>query len=243
MRETEKIMGISIDRVNMEEAYNRFKMFMGKNKLHTIYTPNTEIIMMAQHDYELKEILNTGDLVIPDGIGLVYASKILGKQLKERVTGVDLMTRILQYCNKEERSIFILGGKPGIAELATKNITKVFPQIEIKGVRDGYFKEEEEQCIIDTINTLEPDVLFVALGVPRQEKWINKHHLKVRVAMGVGGSIDIWAGTVKRAPIFFQRLGLEWLYRLFKEPWRYRRMAVLPKFLINVIINKNRQRD
>jgi N-acetylglucosaminyldiphosphoundecaprenol N-acetyl-beta-D-mannosaminyltransferase len=158
----------------------------------------------------------------------------------ERVTGVDLMFRILDYCHQQGKSIFIFGGKPGVADEAGRNINRKFPNIKIVGSRDGYFKTEEEKGIVDQINGSGPDVLFVALGAPKQEKWIDqyKDQLNVRIAMGVGGSVDIWAGTAKRAPEIYQKLGLEWFYRLIKEPWRYKRMLVLPKFMLQVLFSK-----
>lgn len=237
MRRTVKIMGIAIDALNMEEAYNRFISFMNGNDLKIIYTPNTEIIMASQNDLALFKILNEADLVIPDGIGIIYASKILGKGLRERVTGVDLMLKMLQFCNNNNKSIFILGGKPGVGELAAKNIQSKFLNIEIKGIKDGYFNDDKEAEIIREINDLAPDILFVALGAPKQEKWIYKYRkeLRAKVAIGVGGGVDIWAGTAKRAPYIFQKLGLEWFYRLIKEPFRYKRMMSLPRFMIKTV--------
>ncbi|QXM07427.1 WecB/TagA/CpsF family glycosyltransferase [Crassaminicella indica] len=233
-------MGVCIDQGNLEDAYNRCIEFINTKGCKMIITPNTEIIMRAQKDSKLFQIINKADLVIPDGIGLIYASKIQGKGLKERVTGVDLMYKILEYCNENKKSIYILGGKPEVAEKACKNIKNKLPGVEIKGCHDGYFKEEEEINIIENINRLNPDILFVALGVPKQEIFMDKYKemLSARIVMGVGGSVDVWAGTVKRAPKIYQKLGLEWFYRLLKEPWRYKRMMVLPKFMIKVLFQK-----
>lgn len=241
MRNTAEIFGVPIDKVTLEEAFNNFKNFILKEELSIITTPNTEIVMAARKDSELLEVLKNSSMNIPDGIGLVYASRIHRLGIPERVTGVDLMKRILEYCNDIKGSIFILGGKPGVAEKACENIKKRFNNIEIKGFEHGYFNSKDEQRIIEKINKAKVDVLFVALGAPRQEKWIyrNREKLKVKVAMGVGGSVDIWAGTAKRAPVIYQKLGLEWFYRLLKEPWRYKRMMVLPKFMIKVISSKD----
>lgn len=235
------IMGVFIDQGNLDDAANRCKDFLNTDGCKMIITPNTEIIMNAQENSKLRQIINTADLVIPDGIGLIYASKIQKKGLTERVTGVDLMHKILSYCNETEKSIYILGGKPGVAKKACENIKNKLPGINIKGFRDGYFKEAEENDIIKNINELNPDILFVALGAPKQEIWMGQYREKLnsKMVMGVGGSVDVWAGTVKRAPEIYQKLGLEWFYRLLKEPWRYKRMMVLPKFMIKVIFSKN----
>lgn len=240
MREIASIFGVPIDKVSLKTAMGRFMDIIEKEDTGFITTPNTEIVMLAKQDEELKEVLQNSDMNIPDGIGLIYASKIHKLGLGERVTGVDLMKKILNYCNDNGKSIYILGGKPGVAEKASINIKKVFSKIKIAGHQNGYFNAEDERAIIDRINELKPDILFVALGAPRQEKWIYKHKksINTRVAIGVGGSIDIWAGTAKRAPKIYQDLGLEWFYRLIKEPWRYKRMMVLPKFMIKVLLSK-----
>ena len=241
-----RILGVKINKVNIDEAYNLFLNFMERDKLSMIFTPNTEIVMKAQEDQELKDILFDADLVIPDGIGLLYASKLHGLGLEERVTGIDLMDKILNYCNNTKRSIYIFGGKPEVAKEATDNILKKYPNIKIAGYSDGYYKDKEAELkIIDKINESKPDVLFVALGAPKQEKWIYNYRkiLNTKVAMGVGGSVDVWAGRVKRAPELFRKIGMEWLYRLLKEPFRVVRMMALPKFLIKILISKDFQKQ
>lgn len=236
-----KILGVRVDRVNPVEAYNRFLQLMGEEQLSMIFTPNTEIVMMAQEDKVLKSILREADLVVPDGIGLIYASKMHNLGLDERVTGIDLMDRILRYCHTTKRSIYILGGKPGVAERALEKIVETYPGIVSKGSQDGYFKPEQELRIIDRINELKPDILFVAMGAPRQEKWIYQHRkiLNAKIAMGVGGSVDVWSGAAKRAPLVFQKTNLEWLYRLVKNPSRIGRMMALPKFMVRVILSRD----
>ncbi|SKC50713.1 WecB/TagA/CpsF family glycosyltransferase [Maledivibacter halophilus] len=241
MRKTTKIYGSPIDIVTMESAVERFKQLLDRSSFSFVCTPNTEIVMMAKEDEELTEVLKLSDMNIPDGIGLIIASKIHRLGLVERVTGIDLMGEILKFCNYSRKSIYIFGGKPGVAKRAVHNILEKYPGIEVKGYRNGYFKKDEEKNIIENINKLSPDILFVALGAPKQEKWIYKHRkeLKAKIAMGVGGCIDIWAGTAKRAPKIFRILGLEWFYRLIKEPSRFKRMMVLPKFMIKVLTSKN----
>ncbi len=236
-----KIFGVRFDNVDAEEANKQFIALMGSDKLGMIYTPNTEIIMKAQDDPAFKAILNEGDLVIPDGIGVVLASKIHHLGLTERVPGIELMTMMLEYCNRTGKSIYLFGGQPKVAELAAIKIKETYSNVKIAGTRDGFFESNQEISILDDINEKKPDILFVALGAPKQEKWINKYKktINAKVAMGVGGSLDVWAGTVKRAPVFFQKTGLEWFYRLLKQPTRIMRMMSLPKFMIKVILTKH----
>lgn len=237
MRRVAKVLEVSVDKVTLDTAMERMIELLNEQGCSMVTTPNSEMIMAAADDEMLMEALGDSDLCIPDGIGLVIASKIQNLGLLERVTGVDLMGRLLQYTNDHRLSIYILGGKPDVAKQASINISRIFPSIIVVGYHDGYFQKEDEDKIISEINHGKTDILFVGLGSPKQEKWIyeKRKRLDVKVAMGVGGSVDIWAGTAKRAPKAFQRLGLEWLYRLIREPWRYKRMLVLPKFLIRVL--------
>lgn len=239
--ESVKILGIRVDKVTAEEAYNQFLALFNMGSLCTVYTPNPEIIMKAREDLELKEALQEADLVIPDGIGLIYASRIHNLGLEERVPGIDFMERILKFCNNAKHSIFLLGGKPGVAQKACENIKEKYPNVEIAGCQNGYFEKNDELKVVDKINEVKPDVLFVALGAPKQEKWIYTHRkiLNTRVAMGVGGSVDVWAGNAKRAPKFFIDLNLEWLYRAIKNPSRIKRLLALPHFLIQVFLSKD----
>ncbi|HAS73651.1 MAG TPA: glycosyltransferase [Clostridiales bacterium UBA8960] len=236
-----KIFGVRFDKVTADEANRKFLAMMESDRLGTIYTPNTEMIMKAQQDLEFKAILNEGDLVVPDGIGVVLGSKIHHLGLTERVPGIELMSMILEYCNRTGKSIYLFGGRPGVAELAATNIRSAFPNLKIAGLRDGFYNASDAFGILDEINEKKPDVLFVALGAPKQEKWIhsNKKILNTCVAMGVGGSLDVWAGTAKRAPLFFQKFGLEWFYRLLTQPSRIMRMMSLPKFMIKVLTTRH----
>ncbi len=236
-----KILGVRIDKVDADEAYNKFLSLFKNGTFSAIYTPNPEIIMMAQDDEPLKEALLDADLVIPDGIGVVYASRIHKLGLEERIPGIEFMDRMLKFCNNTKGSIFILGGKPGVPEKACEKISEKYPNIDIKGCQDGYFTPEEELKVVDKINEVKPDILFVALGCPKQEKWIHEHRkiLNTRVAMGVGGSVDVWAGHAKRAPKLFIKLNLEWFYRLLREPSRLGRMMSLPKFLLRVLLSRD----
>ncbi len=238
---TVKIFGVRFDNVTMDEANKKFISFMGNEKLKTIYTPNPEIVMMAQEDNEFKTVLNEGDLVIPDGIGIILASKVHHLGLTDRVPGIELLELMFEYCNRAGKSIFLFGGKPGVADMAAENIKVKYPNLTIVGTRDGYFDQGKELKILDEINEKKPDILIVALGAAKQEKWIHRYKktINASVAMGVGGALDVWAGTVRRAPVIFQRLGLEWFYRLIKQPTRFKRMLILPKFMLKVLFTKH----
>lgn len=242
---TLKILDIPVDKVNNEQAMEVFTEMMETEGCKLIVTPNSEIVLNATKDPQLKELIEQAGLVLPDGIGLVYASKILGEPLSERVTGVDFLSLILEYLEKEGKSIYLFGSKPkntegaSVAELAGLAMKKSHPGLIVAGARDGYFQKEEEEEIVREINASGADFLCVALGSPKQEKFIFQHKdefTTVKVGMGVGGSLDVWAGTAKRAPVFYQKNGLEWLYRFMKEPTRYKRMAQLPLFIIKVIV-------
>lgn len=245
---TINIFGVELDNINMEEATEQVELFLKSEKLNTIYTPNTEIVMEAKKERQLKELLNKGDLIIPDGIGLIYASRIRKKPLKERVTGFDLSIKMLEIANENNYSLYLLGGEEGVSKKAGENIKLKYPNINIVGYRNGYFKGShngnpnhiEERNIISEINDLKPDIIFVGLGFPRQEKWIeyNKKQINSKVIIGNGGVMDILSGNSKRAPEIFQKLGLEWFYRLLQEPSRIKRQIVLPKFMLEVILNK-----
>ncbi len=243
------IWGIPIDMVDRKEAMDIFKELISRDGTDMIVTPNSEIVMSAVNDRRLSELIKSASLVIPDGIGLVYASKIMGTPLKERVTGVDLLNDILEYLEQTGKGVFLLGSKPGtaegpsVAELAGENMQIRYPALKIMGTHHGYFTEKDEPEIVKEINDSGAEFLCVALGSPKQEKFIFDHRHEfnhVKAAIGVGGSLDVWAGTAKRAPRFYRDHGLEWLYRLMQEPWRYKRMAKLPVFMGKIIITKGK---
>lgn len=244
IRETVDILGVNIDKISMKDAIKKAEEYTFTDKCSTIYTPNSEIIMVAKQNEELKKVLNEADMLIPDGIGVVWASKINGNPVIEKVAGFDLMKNLLVEANKKQQKVFLFGGKPGIVEAAIENIKKELPNINFVGYRDGFFKEDQEVEIIEQINSAQPHFLFVALGAPKQEFFIHKYRemILAKVAMGVGGSFDIIAGKAKRAPDIFIKLGLEWFYRLIKEPWRFKRMLVLPKFGFVVIGKRFRRK-
>ena len=240
MRKTKDILGVAVDDLTMSSAIDRIKEYIERSNNHTVYTPNAEIIMEAQSSSELMSILNDGDMVTPDGAGVVLASKILGRKLTEKVSGVDLVKNVMASDYHRKIRFFLFGAAPGVAEKAAQNILNTYPNVEIAGLRNGYYTPADETSILNDINESGADILLVALGAPRQERFIHTHksQLKVKVSIGVGGTIDILAGTVKLAPDFFRRNGLEWLYRLCKQPSRFKRMLRLPRFIIKVIMEK-----
>ena len=236
------ILGVNVDTVTIDEAAERIIGFFDEDKVHSVFKPNSEIIMAAYRDADFCKILNRSELLTADGIGVVYASRILKKPLRERAAGYDIACRVLEKINGTEHKLFLFGGKPGVAETARDNLLKAYPKLNIVGCRNGYFKPEEDAEIVDEINKSGADIAFVCLGAPKQERWIDaqRDKLKVRVAMGIGGSLDVFAGTAERAPDFFCDHGLEWLYRLYKEPQRIGRMMDLPKFAVTVFLKGKR---
>ena len=240
MAERINIMGVPVDMVNYDEALARFRSFVEEEGVSLIVTPNSEIVVNAGKNEALMDAIKQAEMVIPDGIGLVYASKLLGHPLQERVTGIDFLGKALEYLAQTGKTAFLFGSKPGIAERAAEQMEKAYPGLKICGCRNGYFKEEEEEEILREINEAAPDLLCVALGSPKQELFVLKYkdRLKAKAAIGVGGSLDVWAGDLKRAPEFYRKHGLEWLYRFIQEPSRYKRMAALPLFMLKVIFSK-----
>lgn len=232
------VMGVAFDNVTMEEALEQAKEILAKDEAQYVVTPNAEIVYEAMQDEAFRGLLNNAALVLPDGAGVVLGSKILKTPLKKKVAGVDFADRLLGHLAETGGSVYLLGSKPGIAELASEKMLAKHPGLTIAGMADGYFKEEAP--VIETINMARPDVLFVCLGAPKQEKFMAAHakELNVKLMAGLGGSLDSFAGTVKRAPKWMIDLSLEWLYRLIKEPKRFGRMLRLPKFLWAVVCRR-----
>lgn len=233
------ILNVPFSNVNKLEALELLKSFIDSNKNHILVTPNPEIVITAQEDKELLKVLNSADLVVADGIGIIIGSKIQRKGLTERVPGCDLMLSLFNSHGREKLTVYLLGAKPGVAELAKQNIEEKYKNVHVIGYHHGYFDESAEKSIVSEIQSLEPDVLIVGLGCPRQEKWIAKYQnqLPVKISAGLGGSIDSIAGTVKRAPKVVQVLGMEWLFRAVLEPKRFKRLLKIPVFLHRVIVS------
>ncbi len=236
MRQTVDILGVPIDNVTMQDALKIFRRFLGENNIHTIYTPNSEIIAAATRDSGLMRVLRDADMLVPDGAGVVLGSRIMGTPLQEKVSGIDLVRESFAAvtAGRLDCSYYFLGGRPGIAGEAAQKIISAYPGVVVAGCHHGYFAPDEEDTIIDEINRSRADVLLVGLGAPKQEKWIdkNKDRLNVKICIGIGGSLDVFSGKTALAPEFLRRNGLEWAYRLIKEPRRYRRMGNLPVFIL-----------
>lgn len=235
------ILGVNISSVNKKQAVDLLQKFLKKEKNHIVITPNPEIVVKATKDQELLNIINQADLVVADGIGIVIASKVTDKPLEERVPGIELVLDFFDSVT-QPISVYLFGAKPGVVELAKENIEKKYKCINIIGTSSGYFDKSEEISIVENIRSLKPDVLLVGLGAPKQEKWIYQNKdLPVKISMGIGGSIDVFAGIVKRAPNIFIKLNIEWLYRILKQPKRILRMGALPVFVLKVMFQKNKK--
>lgn len=236
------IMGLQFDNITMEEALDAAKALLQGEHAARVVTPNAEIAYEALHDENMRTLLNSAELMLPDGAGVVLASKILKTPLKQKVAGVDFADGLLGVLETTGQSLYLLGSKPGIGELAAQKMMQKHPRLRIAGIADGYFQDEAP--VIDKINASGADVLFVCLGAPKQEQFMARHQkvLHVKFMAGLGGSLDSFAGTVKRAPKWMIRLNLEWLYRLIKEPKRFKRMLRLPKYLWAVVCKRIRGR-
>ncbi|MHB1418805.1 MAG: WecB/TagA/CpsF family glycosyltransferase [Bacillota bacterium] len=236
MNERVRVFGISVDRVDMKGALQLIEEFIREGSPHLIFAANPEKVMRVEQDGELKEILQQAHLVIADGTGIVWAAKVFGRSLPERVTGIDLMHAITALSASRGYRVYFLGAAPGVAEEASTRLARIYPGLQVAGTHHGYFRPEEEAELIQEVNFCRPDVLFVAMGSPRQEKWLHRHReqLEVPVCMGIGGSLDVITGRVDRAPRWMQQVGLEWSYRLLRDPRRVVRMTVLPRYALRV---------
>lgn len=236
-RNKANILGAQVDIVNNQESLERIKQFIGGRQIAHVITLNAEIVYQAQQDQTLMNIINGADLVTPDGIGIVWAGNRLGYPFEERVSGIDLLYVLCSQALQEDWKIYLLGAAPGIADEAARQLGIKYPDIKICGFHNGYFSPDQEGVILEEIRNCQPDILFIALGAPGQEFWIQKFKetLKVPVSIGVGGSFDVIAGLKSRAPGWVISANLEWLYRLLKEPSRFKRQLALPKFVFLVL--------
>lgn len=244
MRNIIKILGVSIDNITIDEASQITKeLINSSNKsCKMIFAPNTEFIMCAQKDEEFFNILKQGSFLTPDSVGVMIGAKLQNKKFKARIPGQVYFRKIIDDSQKYGYSIYLLGGEPGIPEKTKENLLKIYPKANIVGVHHGYIDSEEEKKVIEEINRLQPNVLFVAMGAPKQEKWIYNHRneLKVDVAAGQGGTFDYESGKIPRAPLWIQKIGMEWLWRLIRQPKRIVRMSVLPVYLIKILFAKDK---
>lgn len=236
------VLGVDFHNVTMEQAVAEGVRLMNTDGAHYVVTPNPEIVETCREDSEAMEAVQKADLVIADGIGVVYGAKMLGTPLKGRVPGVEFAQHLMARMAESGKTLFLLGAKPGIAELAAEKLQAAYPGLIIAGTHDGYFKDDAP--VLAEIRESGADVVFVCLGAPKQEKWMlhNGSDTGAHLLVGLGGCLDVFSGTVQRAPEAFQKLGLEWFYRLLKNPSRIGRMMRLPLFLVHVAGEKREQK-
>ena len=237
------ILGVPVDAITMGEAVARIDGFIEKRTPVLVATANAEMLMRATHDGALRRILQGAAMVTPDGAGTVWAAHHLGHAMPERVAGYDMVQELMREAPAKHRRIFFFGSAPGVADKAKAKAEQLYPGIEIVGTRNGFFTAADEPAIIEEIKAAHPDILLAALGVPKQEKWLAKHlgELGVPVAIGVGGTFDVMAGVMKRAPRWMQRAKLEWLFRGMMQPKRAGRLLALPRFVLKVHAQKRKK--
>lgn len=239
MLETKKVLGISFVHSNMNQLTDELHERIKDSKKTFVVTANPEILKLAGSQPSYKKTIQSADYVIPDGIGVIVASKLVGSPLHERLAGFDLMTQLLSLANDHSYRVFFLGAKPEVIEDAVHNIKKKYPHIDIAGYHHGYI-DENDQSVVNEIQKKEVDLVFVGVGFPKQEEWIANHlsQFKKGIFIGVGGSFDVWANRVKRAPKVWQALNIEWLYRLIKQPSRWKRILNVFQFIFDVFFMK-----
>lgn len=233
---TVTILGVNFNNVNLSNAVDIAMDKIRNDEKGYVVTPNSEIAYLCQDDDKLMHAVNNASLILPDGIGVIHAAKILGTPLSGKVAGVDFAAELMRAMASEGKSLYLIGAKPGVAEKAAQNLKKKYPGLIVTGYRDGYFKSAEEA--VSSINAVgKTDVVFVCLGAPKQEFFMQQElqNINATLLCGLGGSLDVFAGIVQRAPDIFIKLGLEWFYRLIKEPQRAGRMMKLPLFILSAI--------
>jgi len=237
------VLGVPFDNKTKETFLSEFieRVYSGKKTF--IVTANPEIVMYAKRDERYLSLLKEADYIVADGIGIIKGAKMLGTPIKERVAGFDLLTGLLEKAVENNSRVYFLGAKEDVLQSAIQNVQKRYPSIHIVGSRNGYF-DLSDTSVIESVQATQPDMIFVAIGYPRQEQWIHQYLSTASkgLLMGVGGSFDVLSGKSKRAPKIFIKLNIEWLYRLIKQPTRLKRMMVLPQFLVEIKREKkNRQ--
>jgi N-acetylglucosaminyldiphosphoundecaprenol N-acetyl-beta-D-mannosaminyltransferase len=240
-----EILGTRVHSVSMQRALRALEAMAGGIQSHHVVTVNPEFIMTARKNPEFQEILNRASLAVPDGMGVVWAARKLGQSIEERVTGVDLLENFAAIAAERGFRIFLLGAGPGVAERAAGILKEKNPGLLIAGTYGGSPRQEEEKEICERIRAASPHVLFVAYGSPQQDLWIerNRRELAIPVCAGIGGSLDYIAGVVPRAPRWLREIGFEWLYRLGRQPRRWRRMLALPGFAWEVLSSLRNRRN
>ncbi|MFB1082163.1 WecB/TagA/CpsF family glycosyltransferase [Jeotgalibacillus sp. JSM ZJ347] len=231
----EEYLGVKVSALNYAEILSEIDNRIQEGEQSTVIAVNPEKVIKAQDDPEIKRLINESTFQIPDGAGILLASRLKKGKIRNRVTGIDMMDHLLGHASKQGYRVFFYGAKEEIVKKARDNIKEKYPALHVAGYANGYIKDND--ALIEEINKTKADIVFVAMGSPRQEYWIeqNRAQLNAKVFQGVGGSFDVFSGTIPRAPHLFRRLGLEWLYRLMKEPSRWKRQMALPKFLVKVL--------
>jgi N-acetylglucosaminyldiphosphoundecaprenol N-acetyl-beta-D-mannosaminyltransferase len=234
------IFGVPFSKLSMDDTVACVTRMVESGRPHQIITANPIMVMSAVDSPEYLQLLKDADLVVPDGAGIVWAANYVGNPVYERVTGFDLLHQLMRLGESKGWRVFLLGASPDIIEASSASLKRQYPALQLVGYRDGYFQAEDDIQVIENIRALQPDILLVGRSADKQEPWIAryKQELRVPVIMGVGGSFDVLSGKLKRAPKVFQKLRIEWFYRLLQEPWRYKRMLVLPQFAMKVIREK-----
>lgn len=237
---TVPIYGLQVSKMNMDDTVEYLEQSIKKGKPQQIITANPIMIMTALEQPAYMQVMKHAELLVPDGAGLVWAASTCGQPVAERVAGYDLLHRLMDRGQALQWKVYLLGSTPEVIQATATRLKSLYPYTAIVGYRDGFFGPDQDAEIISEIRRLSPDLLFVARGADTQEPWIGtyKQELGVPIIMGVGGSFDVISGKTKRAPKLFQKLRLEWFYRLLKEPTRYKRMLALPKFALKVLKDK-----
>ncbi len=234
-----KILGLSVNNLTMVDTLDKIEEFVRIGEPHHVITADSSMLVMAQSDLSLREIIQNADLVTPDSSGVLWAARRLKCPLKAQISGVVIGEKLCERSAKSGFTLFFLGAAPGVAAQAAEKMQSKYPGCKVVGTQDGFFKPEETEKVIDNIVQCKPDVLLVAMGIPKQEKWIAqfRHSLGVSVLIGVGGTLDVLSGTTKRAPYLFQKLRLEWLWRVVSNPSKISKVKLLPVFVRMVLKN------
>lgn len=235
------ILGYPIYSGYKKEILNDIEKIVSSEGCAHIVSGNPEVLYQGLFEKQLYDnFISKRSLIIPDGVGVIFSAKVKRLKVQEKIAGIEVMQDIISDCNRKNKSIYLLGSKDSIVKRCKLNIEATYKDINVVGYKDGYFDLDNCDTVIEDINKCNPDVLFVAMGCPRQERFIIKHmdKLPCKLFMGVGGSFDILAGELKRAPKWMITFGIEWLYRILKEPFRIKRMKSIPKFMIRAIIGK-----
>lgn len=232
------ILGVRVDTVLEKNIIDQLENMIKANSSQYIVPLNPEMVMMAQADEDFRNAINSASLVLPDGIGIIWASRLFKNKLHKRITGIDTVKQIAGFAELHQYKMFCLGAAEGIAELAANRLKAEFPRLQIAGTYSGSPNPDEEMEICSLIRASKADILLVAYGAPKQELWVARNLLNcnVPIAMCVGGTFDFIAGVTKRAPLWMRMNGMEWLYRLIQQPWRWKRMLALPKFVVKIIL-------